>query len=258
MESGNLVQYSICVTHYNNGSTVSSSLQSIISQIDSSYEIVLVDNLSTDGSQAILRDFASKGKIKLIETKCSRGVGRQKAFEKAEGDYIIANMDMDDTFKQELPDFIRFYHSKCEGDLLLATADKDRWSQNITVGPKSLIAELGGWRDLQWGEDWDLWRRAGRRAAYRWTTFSLALGINPHEERRRTGVKLRQRYARYRDMLRLGRDIFSPGERVSVSQRVIAGLAKLTSPFYGSYDDGLGPFDPYDPSCYIEADMKRN
>jgi len=250
-----MVRHSICITHYNNGPTVSASLQSIISQIDHTYEIVVVDNMSDDGSEVVLREFASEGKIKLIVERCSRGVGRQIAFENATGEYIIANLDMDDTFKQELPEFLKFYHDKCEGKLLLATADKERWSQNITLGPRSLIADLGGWRDLQWGEDWDLWRRAGRRGAYRWTTFSLAQGINLHEERRRARVKLRQRYARYRDMLRLGRDIFSPGERVSASQRAIARLARLTSPFYRSYNDGLGPFDPYDSSCYLVPDM---
>lgn len=246
-----MVRYSICITHYNNGSTVASSLQSIFSQIGPSYEVIVVDNLSNDGSQAILRELASQGKIKLIEMKCSRGVGRQVAFANAEGAYILANMDMDDTFKQELQDFVDFYHRNCEGDLLLATADKNLWSQNITVGPKSLIAEIGGWRDLQWGEDWDLWRRAGRRGVYRWTTYSLAQAVNPHEERKRTSVKLGQRYARYRDLLRLGRRIFDPGEPVNPTQRAIAALARASMLFYESYDDGLGPFNPYDVSCYI-------
>jgi glycosyltransferase involved in cell wall biosynthesis len=246
-----MVTYSICITHYNNGPTVSASLQSVISQIGDSYEIVVVDNLSNDGSQDILRDFASQGRIRLISKKCTRGVGRQIAFENSTGTYVIANLDMDDTFRQQLSEFVGFYHRNCEGDLLLATADKERWSQNITMGPRALISELGGWRDLQWGEDWDLWRRASRIGRYKWTSFSLAEGVNPHEERRRPVIKIRQRYARYRDMLRLGRRIFAPGESISVSQRVVAWIARAAGIFYKSYDDGLGPFDPYDPSCYI-------
>jgi glycosyltransferase involved in cell wall biosynthesis len=252
-----MISYSICITHYNNVAKVSASLESLLSQVDDTYEIVVVDNLSDDGSQDILLKFASQGRIRLISKKCTRGEGRQIAFENSSGAYVIANLDMDDTFRQELADFVGFYHRNCEGMLLLATADKERWSQNITIGPRALISELGGWRDLQWGEDWDLWRRAARAGRYKWTTFSLAEEVNLHEERRRTVIKIRQRYARYRDMLRLGRKIFSPGEKVSLSQWVVAVFARATRPFYDSYDDGLGPFDPYDPSCYIAHGKSR-
>jgi glycosyltransferase involved in cell wall biosynthesis len=251
-----MIEKSICITHYNNGKTVSTSLASIFSQIDDSYEVVVVDNMSDDGSEAILEDLASKGQIHLVKRKCSRGAGRELAFENSKGRYILANMDMDDTFRPGIAKLMETYHRECEGKLLLAIADKERWSQNITVGPRDLIAGLGGWRDLQWGEDWDLWRRASRRGSYRWTTFALAEEINLHLERNKPLVKLRQRYARYRDTLRLGRAIFSPGESRSLTQRTIAGLARLTRPFYESFDDGLGPFDPYDSSCYIEPDAE--
>lgn len=251
-----MILNSICVTHYNNVRTVSSSLASILSQIDDSYELVVVDNESDDGSEKVLDELARQGRIRLIRERCNRGQGRQLAFEHAKGRFILANLDMDDTFRLGLKELVGFYHGSAEGKVLLAIADKDRWSQNITMGPRAVISEIGGWRDLQWGEDWDLWRRAARRGLYLWTTFALAEGINPHEERNVPVVKVRQRYARYRDMLRLGRDIFSPGEKKSLGQRFIASLAYLTRPFYGSYDDGLGPFDPYDPLRYIAPDSR--
>jgi glycosyltransferase involved in cell wall biosynthesis len=251
-----LVRYSICITQYNNAPTVGSALESLLSQIDESYEIVVVDNFSKDGSNEILRSYSASNRIRLITKKCSRGVGRELAFENSNGEYIIANIDMDDEFRQDLPQFVEFYHRKCEGNVLLATAEKERWSQNITIGPRRLIKELGGWRNLQWGEDWDLWRRAARGGRYNWTIFSLALEINPHFERKRPTVKMRQRYTRYRDLLKLGRRIFDPGENVSISQRMVALAARITSPFYESYDDGMGPFDPYDPSYFVVPDFK--
>ena len=251
-----MVENSICITHYNNGKTVSAALASIFSQIDASYEVVVVDSLSNDGSERILEGLASEGRIRLVKKRCTRGGGRELAFQNSKGMYVLANMDMDDTFRPGIGGLVEAYHRRCEGKLLLAIADKERWSQNITMGPRELISDIGGWRDLQWGEDWDLWRRAARRGAYRWTTFTLAEAINPHHERDRTIVKFGQRYARYRDMLRLGRGIFSPGEKKSPTQTFVAGVARLTKPFYRSFDDGLGPFDPYDPSLYITPESE--
>lgn len=244
-------KYSICIINFNNASTLAVSVESIITQINDEYEIVVVDSRSTDGSVKILEDYATKGRISLILRKCCRGVGRQIAFENSAGEYIIADLDTDDIFRHELSDLVSLYHTRCEGKLLLATTDKNRWASNVTVGPRSLIQRLGGWRNLQWGEDWDLWRRASREGSFRWTTFQLVDRINTHPERSRPSVRLRQRYERYRDWLRLGRPIFSLGEQRTVVQRATAWAAGISAYFHTSYDDGQGPFDPYDPAQFI-------
>ena len=105
-------KYSICITHYNNKSTVEDSLNSIFGRINSNFEIILVDSKSNDGSADVLRNYAAQRRIKLIEKKSSRGLGREIALENATGDYVISGLDMDDIFTPTLEWLLRFYHEK--------------------------------------------------------------------------------------------------------------------------------------------------
>jgi glycosyltransferase involved in cell wall biosynthesis len=108
-------KYSICITNYNGGPSIESSLRSILGQLDDRFEIIVVDNLSTDGSREVLRESGASGKLKVIERKCSRGKGLQIAFENAAGEYIISGLDFGDTYRPRLSSFLDFYHTKCEG-----------------------------------------------------------------------------------------------------------------------------------------------
>ena len=228
------VRYSICITHHNNVETLNDSLTSILDQIDGSFEVVVVDNFSNDGSEKVLKDFQEREKIRLITRKCSRGQGRQIALENSLGEYIISHIDMDDVYAQRLMELIIFYHAKCQGNVMVAVRSPADWTQNVTIGPKDLITKIGGWRDLQWGDDWDLWSRAALSSNYSWTVFPMS---ERHRDRRsRSGVsrKLRFRFRRYRDGMSLGRDVFKEEEEVSLSQKIIESVAKLSLSIYPS------------------------
>jgi glycosyltransferase involved in cell wall biosynthesis len=247
--------YSICITHFNNGPMIRKALDSIFNQIDERFEVVLVDNLSTDGSRSILYEFQKAGKIQLIERRCSRGKGRQIAFENSSGEYVIANLDMDDVFRHRLIELLERYHFLTEGDMLWAQSTDigGFWGgQSTTIAPRILLSNLGGWRDLQFCEDWELASRAAKSKRYHWTKFNLLESVNLHLDRQNVPEKLRFRYGRYRDLMSIGRNIFSEGENVNLYQRVIAWAAKLSLPFHTSYFDSFNrTFDPYDKSLFI-------
>ena len=246
-------RYSLCVTHYNNNETVQESLESLLSQVDGSFEVVVVDSMSTDGSLRKLERYASEGKIILIRKKCVRGVGRQAAFERSTGAYVIANLDMDDRFLPVLRQVVDEYHSRSEGRVLAVVSDPLDWSQNITIGSRDAISSVGGWRDLQYGEDWDLWSRAAESGKYAWTVFPMTERISAHAERRSLLGKLRYRYGRYRDELRLGRAIFDEGENVTILQRLALLLASVSLPFQRTYrSDFNKTFRSSDPSYRIQ------
>lgn len=248
-------KYSVCITHYNNAGTIRQSLESILGQIDRQFEVVVVDNMSNDGSREILNEYASRGKIKLLEKKCTRGLGRQTALENSSGTYIIANLDMDDIFSPKLHELLDLYHSRCEGNLLRATVDEDpdRWAQNVTIAPRDLLLKIGGWPDLQLFEDWYLWARAARVMKYSWTAFPLAINETAHPERVSSTGKIKFRYLRYREAMRLGRTIsFSKGENVSIAQRTAKFLAWISLPFKKSYKGQVDlNFKPFDRSFQI-------
>jgi glycosyltransferase involved in cell wall biosynthesis len=142
-----MVKYSLCMTHRNNSKTVEASLDSVLVQIDGSFEVVVVDAESTDGSLEKLRRYSDEGKIKLIVRKCSRGRGRQLAFEGSSGKYIIANVDLDEVYRANLNDMLKFYHANCEGMVVLNVLDSARnlrGFQNVTVAPADAVPRVRG------------------------------------------------------------------------------------------------------------------
>ena len=182
------------------------SLDSMLRQIDEQFEVIVVDSLSRDGSRSILRKRAAVGQIRLIERKCSRGAGRQIAFENSVGEFVIAHVDMDNFYLPRLMDLVQLYHSHFEGLLLRVDNRKDEGAGSLTLSTRSLLEQLGGWNDLQVGEDWDLWRRAAERSLYRWTAYELAVRLSAKVEARRlrhlmNGLRgMRDRYRTSRPM----------------------------------------------------------
>lgn len=247
------LNYSICITCYNEGPTIRRSLDSLLENLNTNFEVVVVDAKSTDATFEILQEYTKDAKIKLFQRRCSRGQGRQLAFENSSGEYIIANLDMDDIFKPTLSKLLNFYHNQCEGKILLSIKDFKVWTQNITIGPRKLFLDLGGWRNLQWSEDWDLWCRAASIGKYAWTRFGIVDETNPHAERRMLIRKFKTRYTIYRDLLRLGRRVFSDGEHISIYQRAAYLFARFTLPFYDSYKSEFAKtFDPYSSRFFID------
>ena len=111
----------------------------------------MCDNCSTDGSREILTDYANKGKLKLIVERSTRGRGREIAFENSTGEWILSGLDMDDVFRPTLRDILRAYHEKHEGYMLSF--------HTVHIVPRAVVEEVGGWRDLQRGEDVDFFKR---------------------------------------------------------------------------------------------------
>jgi glycosyltransferase involved in cell wall biosynthesis len=257
-------KYSVCMTCYNEAETVRKSLESLLGQLNDDYEIIVVDSFSTDGTYEILHEFAKSHKIKVIQERTSRGEGRQAAFENAFGEYIIANLDLDDIFKPVLNRVVTLYHENFEGELVAffnLNAPRDEWVQNITIGPRQLIASLGGWRDLNIYEDWDLWNRAALIQKYHWTVFEFAENKVVHTEPKSAVSRLAPRYLQYREKLRLRMKIFNPGEKTGASQKLAYVAARLAVFLRGTFSGQNPNFDSMDPRLYtppIVGEVQRS
>lgn len=221
---------------YNDSRTLEKSILSILPLSNyKDIEIVVVDNKSNDGSGEILSGYQKKRMIKYISRKCSRGLGRQLAFENSQGDYILACMDCDDEFIAEnLLRLINMYHEKYEGLVMMTKKTKkgEEEASNITIAPRLVVNEIGGWRDINWCEDWDFWARA--EAVGKYTFMRYPYSYPPHKlitvrVRRRSNLiaKLLARYGKYKDAFRIGRPPFAYDESVSMSQRIVYFIAKV-------------------------------
>jgi glycosyltransferase involved in cell wall biosynthesis len=189
--------YSICITNFNTEDSVRQSLESILTQVDERFEIVVVDNYSKDASLDILKEYDRKG-IKLIVKRCSRGLGRQIAFENSCGQYIIGQMDMDDVFKPYLSKLLQIYHANFEG-YMLETSDV------IMITPRKLINMIGGYKDLNYLEDHELCSRAAQIRCFRFLNFKIKdREIKKKKPDRQIKRALEQQYSMLRDSFRIG------------------------------------------------------
>jgi len=230
--------YSICITHYNNAPTVKESLESILGQIDSRFEVVVVDNFSDDGSREVLESYASRGLIKLVVRRCSRGKGRQIAFEESAGDYILSGVDLDDIFRPVFVRLLDAYHKFFEGKCLFMSGRHEA----ITILPRTLAERVGGWRDVPAGEDIDLWARVAREGelvhvAYR----RIQAEVNPHEGAiHRTMRRLeRTRSAFIIGLNPLKVESDPPSVARKISRRMIIAIGYIAHLFHAKYKDNL-------------------
>ena len=94
---------SIIIPVYNNESYLRPTLQSVLAQTYPDFEVLVVDDGSTDGSLAICREFAQKDDRLRVIQKENGGVSsaRNRGLEEAAGQYI-AFVDGDDCIDPEM------------------------------------------------------------------------------------------------------------------------------------------------------------
>ena len=90
---------SVIIPSYNRKNYIKESIESIRAQSYQDFEIIVVDDGSTDGTLDILKDYGSE--IHLIQQKHGeRAMARNKGIEESKGDYI-AFLDSDDIWLPE-------------------------------------------------------------------------------------------------------------------------------------------------------------
>jgi len=90
--------FSIIIPTYNAQETIIRALQSCLNQTYQNFEIIVVDDNSTDKTVELIKKLNSK-KIKIIQLAVNSGpsIARNTAWEQAKGDYI-AFLDADDVW----------------------------------------------------------------------------------------------------------------------------------------------------------------
>lgn len=91
---------SVIMPVYNSEKTLHRSIDSIINQNSEDWELIAIDDGSTDNSYELMKEYAKKDKrIKVYTQKnCGPGMTRNNGINKAQGEYI-AFLDSDDTYE---------------------------------------------------------------------------------------------------------------------------------------------------------------
>jgi glycosyltransferase involved in cell wall biosynthesis len=181
---------------YNAGPPIDAALESVIRQKFADYEILVIDDCSTDDSlQRIRRDEARHPRIRVIAHPTNRGLAAtlNEGLVAARGEYV-ARMDQDD---ESLPDRLatqvafldanpkcavvgayvyymgatrshdRLFPLPVEADVIAATLPKyNCMCHPATMLRRQAILDLGGYREqFKNAEDYDLWLRVSRSHA---------------------------------------------------------------------------------------------
>lgn len=94
------LRFSVIMCCYNLEKIVNTAIKSVLNQTFKDFELILVNDCSTDNTLASLKKFEkiSNGKIKIINNEKNLGLSasRNKAIAEAKGEYIV-HLDGDDT-----------------------------------------------------------------------------------------------------------------------------------------------------------------
>jgi glycosyltransferase involved in cell wall biosynthesis len=91
---------SVVIPVYNSQSYIADCIDSVLAQTYSHFEIIVIDDGSTDGSLDILKLYQENPKIKLLQIENSgQSVARNLGIEHAKGKYVIF-IDSDDCWKK--------------------------------------------------------------------------------------------------------------------------------------------------------------
>jgi glycosyltransferase involved in cell wall biosynthesis len=184
-------EVSVVVPVYNAGEFLAETLQSILDQTHQNFELIAIDDGSTDGSSDILADFARRDKRIVFSRRENRGAGAtaNECMEKARSSLVIRH-DADDLmlpnrierqiwFMQQNPHISASTSYALlidrNGNLIADARPKidiergirelnPHWFvsliQPATIMRSRDIAAVGGYRsDYRFGEDRELWGR---------------------------------------------------------------------------------------------------
>jgi len=113
-------KFSVIIPVYNCENYIIRCIESILCQNYSNFELICVDDCSTDGSLSILHKYAEKDKrITVIESEVNRGglSARRKGVYVAKGEYIIF-VDSDDYVSEELLSFAAKTTAEVKKDII--------------------------------------------------------------------------------------------------------------------------------------------
>ena len=93
---------SIVMPSYNTGQYIKESIESVISQTYDDWELLIVDDCSTDDTDKIVEPFLSDNRIKFLRNEINSGaaISRNRALKEAKGKWV-AFLDSDDLWMPE-------------------------------------------------------------------------------------------------------------------------------------------------------------
>ena len=111
---------SVIVPAYNSAAYIEQCIQSLLSQTDPHFEIIVVNDGSTDGTASICSEYASDPRLKIIEQpNAGPGAARNNALDRAEGQFVTF-VDSDDFVSDDYLSTLRAKQIATASDIVSA------------------------------------------------------------------------------------------------------------------------------------------
>ena len=126
-------KFSVIMPVYNDEKYVGKAIESVLQQTYPSFELIVVDDGSTDGTPAILRDFEDHPKVIIIRQKNGgTAAARNSGLRHAKGEFC-AFLDSDDFYSQDRLEVISRYIEEHERNIDCLATDVAVWNgENVT------------------------------------------------------------------------------------------------------------------------------
>ena len=218
---------SVVITCYNYGQYVETALQSVFSQTFQDFEIILVDDGSTDNSEEKIRPFLSDSRLKYIKQENSgQAKAKNRGINESSGE-VIAFLDADDKWdktklEKQLPLFLNkdvgVVYSKAkyidEYDHPVNIVLKDKYMRprngkvtdflymnnfvpfSSSIVRRACFDKFGLFDEsLPMGIDWDLWLRLSTQYKFDFVDESLFIYRIGHSGQMSKNVEERHKYS---------------------------------------------------------------
>jgi glycosyltransferase involved in cell wall biosynthesis len=243
--------FTVCICTYNDGDTIAPFFESIASQVDDRFEVVVVDGGSTDGTLEYLTDQRDDLPCPIrIEHQRGDGLGqaRQQSVDAADGTYLLEQVDADMIYADCFEPLLSWYLDAVdtEGPFQLLTS-------GLRVTPKALHEQLGGWRPYPHGfQENELTRRFFRHGKLRLMNVRTAKHVDTEYD---FETAVRRFLYNYREKFRSGlspwyalRHTYASG--LPVWRKLFdTGIVAATY-LWARTKDRVGTFDPNDPLAF--------
>ena len=182
---------SVIMPVYNGEKFVGEAIESILNQTFSDFELIIIDDASTDGTLEVVRKFPD-GRIRIIRNHENIGIARSrnKGLREAQGEYIAVHDSDDISYPERFELQVKFLDNHPEvaavgswyvvidengeelervklwtrdDDIKAVLLKKNQFAHGAMMIRKECLKAVGGYRHIERCEDYDLCLRLAER-----------------------------------------------------------------------------------------------
>jgi glycosyltransferase involved in cell wall biosynthesis len=246
--------FSVVIAAHNAARTLPSAVRSVLAQTRPDFEVIVVDDGSTDGTDEALRGVSDHRIVYLRQENLGPAAARNAAIQRSAGEYVCL-LDSDDLW---LPDYLETMGAALDADAGAGLAYTDAWRLNDVTRRvrrrttmraqepperppedrdalllamlernfvftsatirRRVLDDVGGFRTFTRSEDYELWLRIAASGA-RFVNAGKVLAVYRH----RPGSRMRNKPAMVRGRIEIFEHVLGTYDLTDAHRSIVEG-----------------------------------